>query len=183
MYVGTLDVNKRPDLLLDVAAACATGRYSFAIVGGGPLLDSVKERIDRERLSDVRACGPAGRHLATYFGAADVLVVPGRGGIVISEAMAHGVPVIVHQADGTEYDLVKGQNTGLVLKEGTVRAFREALDYLHDNPRVCAEMGRTAKNKVSVQWNTANMVSKVVHAAEIAQKRRNGTGRRVGYRK
>ena len=53
--VGTLDVNKRPDLLLDVAAACATGRYSFAIVGGGPLLESVRERIDRERLSDVRA--------------------------------------------------------------------------------------------------------------------------------
>ena len=40
------------------------------------------------------------------MGSADVVVVPGRGGIVISEAMVHGVPVIVHQADGTEYELV-----------------------------------------------------------------------------
>lgn len=179
MYVGSLDANKRPELLLDVAASCVKGRYSFVIVGGGPLLGSVRQRIDRESLSDVSAPGVAGETLSKYYGAADVVVVPGRGGIVISEAMVHGVPVIVHQADGTEYDLVHEQRTGIIVAEGNVRAFRDALEYLRTNPRLCEEMGNSGRDNVIERWNTANMVSQVVRVAEIAYSGRNG-GTKMG---
>ena len=53
LYVGTLDENKRPDLLLDLAQTCDCDLYSFVLLGSGPLLDSLRMRASNEGLSNV----------------------------------------------------------------------------------------------------------------------------------
>ena len=92
--------------------------------------------------------------------------MPGRGGIVISEAMAFGVPVVVHRADGTEYDLVRKGITGVVVSAGAVEDFREALEELRNDPVRCAAMGSASRQLVERRWNTGNMVCQIVRAAE-----------------
>ena len=107
--------------------------------------------------------------LAWYYRAADVLLIPGRGGIVMSEAMAFGLPVVVHQADGTEYDLVLDGVTGLRLSEGACEDFRKALESLHDDPQRCAEMGAEGRRRLQRCWTTDNMVSQIIRAAGYAR--------------
>jgi glycosyltransferase involved in cell wall biosynthesis len=51
-----------------------------------------------------------GAELEAYFLSADLFVLPGTGGLAVQEAMAHGLPVIVAEGDGTQDDLVRPEN-------------------------------------------------------------------------
>ena len=166
LYVGTLSRSKRPDVVLDLARECEPERYSFVVLGSGDLLADLRTRVAREGLQDVRLAGKVTGQLPLYYRAADVVLMPGRGGIVISEAMAFGVPVVVHQADGTEYDLVRNGVTGVVVSAGAVDDFREALEELRNDPVRCAAMGSASRRLVERRWNTGNMVRQIVRAAE-----------------
>ena len=169
LYVGTVSGSKRPDVVLELARQCGPERYSFVVLGGGDLLEDLRTRVAREGLQNVRLAGKVTEHLPLYYRGADVLLIPGRGGIVISEAMAFGVPVVVHQADGTEYDLVRNGVTGVVVAGGGVEDFREALEDLRNDPTRCAAMGSASRRVVERRWNTGNMVRQIVRAAEYAR--------------
>jgi glycosyltransferase involved in cell wall biosynthesis len=97
--------------------------------------------------------------LFIYYRAADALIIPGRGGIVISEGMAFELPVIVFQADGTECDLVQNKITGIQLDGCDVEDFKNAIVYLYNNPDHCREMGLNGKWLINNKYNTKNMSS------------------------
>ena len=88
--------------------------------------------------------------------------------------MAFGLPVIVHQGDGTEYDLVRDGVTGFHLSGGSVEGFRESLEFLQSNPYECARMGAMSRELIRNKFNTENMVEQIIHAAQYAKKARNG---------
>jgi len=167
LFAGTLDQNKRPHLMLDLARVCDPEQYSFVLAGSGALLDSLKDRIEGEGLSNVYL--PGRIDLTSYYRAADVLLIPGRGGIVISEAMAGGLPVIVHQADGTEYDLVEHGVTGYRLAGGDVDDFCVVLESLRSQPDLAASMGARGRELVRRRFNEHNMIDQILHASLCAR--------------
>lgn len=169
LYTGTLDEVKRPEVFLDLAKELDRDNFNFVLLGGGALLEPLKERAAREGLSNVFLPGRVTENLPLYHRAADVLLIPGRGGIVISEAMAFGLPVIVHEADGTEYDLIQDGVTGLMLKGGRVKDFREALEKLVKVPSLCAEMGQNGERLLKERFTTENMVRQIVRAGNYAK--------------
>ena len=173
LYVGTLSRDKRPDLVLDVAARTQQDLYSFILAGDGELLHHLRRRVSREGLSNVQLPGNVTKALSLYYRAADVLLVPGRGGIVISEAMAFGLPVVVHQADGTEYDLVRNGVTGVRVSGAGVEDFRTALEHLRADPVRRTGMASASQQAVRSLWTTSNMVSQIVHAARYARSARS----------
>jgi glycosyltransferase involved in cell wall biosynthesis len=164
LYVGTLDAVKRPGLLLDLAGSLSAELYNFVLVGSGPLLSSLQERVTRENLSNVFLPGRVTDELIYYYRAADVLLIPGRGGIVMSEGMACGLPVIVHQADGTEYDLVHPCVTGLRLESGGILDFKSALELLQSQPALVSAMGAKAYALVQEKYNESRMAQSIVAA-------------------
>ncbi len=176
LYVGTLDEVKRPGVMLDIARLCDSRNFNFVLLGTGPLLAELRQRVVRENLPNVYLPGRVVRDLPLFFRAADVLVVPGRGGIVISEAMAFGLPVIVHQADGIEYDLIQNGETGFILPSGNVDDFRETLEFLSKNPNQCKKMGIMSKQIIKSRFTTANMVDQIIFAARFARNTRNSFG-------
>ncbi len=95
------------------------------VVGGGPLLATLKRRYP-----EVRFVGPRdGEELAAYFAAADVFVFPSRTdtfGLVILEALASGVPVAAFPVPGP-LDVIGGSDIG-VLDEDLGRAVSRALE-------------------------------------------------------
>jgi glycosyltransferase involved in cell wall biosynthesis len=103
------------------------------VVGGGPMLETL-----RQRYPDVRFVGPRhGDELASYFAAADVFVFPSRTdtfGLVMLEALASGVPVAAFPVAGP-IDVIGASDTG-VLDENLERAVRKALDI---DPARCRE--------------------------------------------
>ena len=169
LYVGTLSESKRPDVMVDLARACAGDSYNFVLVGSGELEGHLRDRVARERLVNVHLPGNVSATLPLYYRAADVLVIPGRGGIVISEAMAFGLPVVVHQADGTEHDLVENGVTGVRVTEGRVTDFREALEMLRGDPERRAAMAAASRRVVAERCNTDNMVRQILRAADYAR--------------
>lgn len=128
--------------------------------------------VRKEGLRNVHVPGNVTETLAFYSRAADVLMVPGRGGIVISEAMAIGLPVVLHEADGTEYDLVENGVTGVRVAGGSVEDFRDALETLRGDPERGAAMGAASRRVVERRCNTDNMVRQIRRAAEYARRRR-----------
>ena len=173
LYVGTLSPNKRPELLIDLAARSGDDRYTFVIAGDGELLEHLRMRVKREGLSHVQLAGKVTETLPLYYRAADVLLVPGRGGIVISEAMAFGLPVVVHQADGTEYDLVQNGVTGMRVSGAGVEDFGVALEALRADPARRTGMASASQKAMRSLWTTGNMVRQIVRAARYARSARS----------
>jgi glycosyltransferase involved in cell wall biosynthesis len=95
------------------------------VVGGGPLLATLKRRYP-----EVRFVGPRdGDELAAYFAAADVFVFPSRTdtfGLVMLEALASGVPVAAFPVPGP-LDVIGDSDIG-VLDEDLGRAVSRALE-------------------------------------------------------
>lgn len=172
LYSGTLDDNKRPDMLLDLADVCDSNKFNFVLLGNGVLLDTLQRRASYEKLTNVFLPGRVTEDLLLYYRAADVLLIPGRGGIVISEALAFGVPVIVYQADGTEYDLIINEITGLHVLSDSIKDFKRALIWLQENPQKCSDMGLNGRKLLINHYTTQNMVKNIIDAAHYTQKLR-----------
>jgi glycosyltransferase involved in cell wall biosynthesis len=172
LYIGTLDENKRPDLMLELADQCSLKNINFVLLGSGPLLEIMRERCNHDQLGNVYLPGRVVQDLHLYYRASDVLLIPGRGGIVISEAMAFGLPVIVHKADGTEFDLVQDKITGMHLNCGDADDFRRALEFILANPLLKERMGHASRGIVSTRFNTKNMVDQIMRATLITRNRK-----------
>jgi glycosyltransferase involved in cell wall biosynthesis len=161
LYSGTLDENKRPQMLLELANLLNKEDFNFVVLGSGPLLNDLRKRASLENLHNVFIPGHVVEELTLYYRAADVLLVPGRGGIVISEAMSFGLPAIVYQADGSEYDLIRNGVTGFILPDLTIQNCSDLLLNLSRCPGRCKRMGLMAKELIMNQFNTENMVYQI----------------------
>lgn len=178
LYTGTLDENKKPEMMLDLAKICDPAKFNFVLLGAGEMLEELRNRVLSEGLSNVYLPGRVTDNLSIYFRSSDVMILPGRGGIVISEAMAFRLPVIVHQADGTEYDLIENGITGFILEEGSTSDFRHLIERLESDPPKCRAMGIAARQLVEKQYTTANMVRQITNAVHFAMKRKAANANR-----
>jgi glycosyltransferase involved in cell wall biosynthesis len=172
LYTGTLDMNKRPDMMLDLSKTLDKEKFTFVLLGSGVMLEPLKKRVRDERLQNVFLPGRVEEDLFLYYRASNTLLIPGRGGIVISEAMSFGLPVIVHQADGTEYDLAKNNETGIHLQNGNLEDFKQALLRLQGNPELYQAMRKKSRQLVEACYTTDNMVKQIFEAAHYAKNAR-----------
>ena len=171
LFVGTLIPRKSVDLLLHACTQLRTHpKPLLQIVGEGPLKQDLQRlaeslELDCQFLGDSR--GPALDHM---FDTADLFVLPGTGGLAVQEAMAHGLPVIVSKADGTEGDLVRKEN-GWLIRPGSVEALAGAIDEALSDPRLLREKGGISYRIVSSEINIENMSATFVRGmSEIASK-------------
>ncbi len=163
LYAGAMDANKRPDALLDVARESGPDDYNMVLLGAGGMLDSLRERVAAENLENVYLPGRVSEALPLYFRASDAMLMPGRGGMVISEAMAWSLPVVVHQADGTEFDLVVDGETGIRLQDGSVSAIRAGLDRLRNMADRGKSLGEAGFARLNERFLMEHMVSQIEH--------------------
>jgi glycosyltransferase involved in cell wall biosynthesis len=124
----------------------------LTIVGNGP----AREELEREALElfpQTRFTGALhGEALKPVFQQADIFVLPGTGGLAVQEAMAHSLPVIVAEGDGTQNDLVSGGN-GWLVPPGDLTALMGALREALSDPDRLLEMGRQSHRLVEQRFN------------------------------
>jgi glycosyltransferase involved in cell wall biosynthesis len=172
LCVGAMDANKRPDVLIEAFAGLDPARYALLFAGGGPELEPLRARVRERGLENVFLPGAiAPGDLARYYRAADVLALPGRGGMVISEAMCHRLPVIVHLADGTEFDLVRDGETGVRLAAGNPADFRRAIEQLAADPGRAERLGAAGRRLVEGGFSMDSMTGRVLEACRLARAR------------
>jgi glycosyltransferase involved in cell wall biosynthesis len=129
LFVGKLVAKKRP---LDAIRAVARVEGSELLVAGsGPLDESCRDEASRLGAA-VRFAGFLNqRELLNAYTAADCLIVPSDGretwGLVVNEALAAGLPVVVSDRVGCQPDLVVEGETGAIAPVGDVTGLAAAL--------------------------------------------------------
>jgi len=164
-YIGTVDFNKNPGLMLSIANKMRDRNVTFLIVGDGKDLKKLQDICAYESLNNVSFAGRVS-NIEDYYRVSDVVVIPGRGGIVISESMCFGTPVVVFQADGVELDLITNNKSGILLSRGGVDDFVGAIQKLELSPELCTTMGFESKRVIEDKYNTEHMASMVIKAIQ-----------------
>lgn len=178
LYAGVLEDDKRLEALIKALADTSAPPCNLVVLGDGPLLSNLKSMAFELGLQHAFFPGRVSWELmAKYYRAGNVFVLPGRGGMVMSEAMAHGLPVIVNRADGTEADLVRDGVTGYRLDSGSPEAIRAAIKKLYNAPNEAAAMGAAGQKLVEQTYTLESMVQAIQAAANQAiGQRRGGNG-------
>ena len=151
LVVGQLIPRKGVDVLLRAFAAAKVGDrpLQLLIVGEGPLNAEIRTLATDLGVADrVKFAGfiePAG--LPPFMAAADAIVVPSRKegwGLVVSEAMAAGLPVIASDRVNAAVDLITPDQSGFIFPVDDVPALTAILDRVHASPSLRASVSARA---------------------------------------
>ncbi len=153
LFVGRLQPRKRVDLLLH--ACRETGQSpALSIVGDGPARRALEAQARRVYPAATFHGDLRGDQLSAVFEAADLFVLPGTGGLAVQQAMAHGLPVIVAEADGSQVELVTPEN-GWIVQTGDLASLTAALRQALSDRKRLRDMGvqshRIASDRVNVR--------------------------------
>jgi glycosyltransferase involved in cell wall biosynthesis len=134
LFVGKLEPKKRP--LDAIRAIRLLPSAQLLVVGSGPL-DEACRAASAEAGGRVVFAGFLNQSaLGAAYRAADCLVLPSDGretwGLVVNEALAAGVPVVVSDRVGCRPDLVVEGETGGVFRFGDADALTAALGHVQD---------------------------------------------------
>ncbi len=168
LFVGRLQPRKKVDHLLKACAALpAALRPRLIIVGDGPARGSL-QTLAQQTYPQAEFPGPKhGAELTPYFQTADLFVLPGTGGLAVQQAMSHALPVIVAQGDGTQDDLVRGEN-GWQIPPDDLPALTRTLQNALAHPNRLRRMGE-ASYRIASEINIENMAAAFLKASnEIA---------------
>lgn len=163
LFVGRLTTGKRVDMLIDACGRMNMNSPDLWIVGEGPERSRLEE-LARHQGHKVRFFGDLrGQDLRSIFCKADLFVLPGLGGLAVQEAMSYGLPIIVADGDGTQFDLVC-QSNGWTIQPGSIDALEVAIrDALKDRHRL-RRMGQESYRMVSENINIECMAKSFLKA-------------------
>jgi glycosyltransferase involved in cell wall biosynthesis len=172
LFVGRLVEEKGIfDLLSAYAKLDASLRRDVGLVfvGEGASRRQLQKHAESISPGIVKFPGFAQREqLGAYYALAKMMILPtytDPWGLVVNEAMACGLPVIVSQAAGCAADLVKENWNGFLVPPGDIPALAAAIEHLLADRSECARMGANSLEQIShyspVTWSSgvANAVT------------------------
>lgn len=173
LFVGRLVERKGVTHLLDALAALRARRaVELDVVGDGPLRAELATRARELGLGDVvRFPGflPE-RELADLFARADAFVLPAvedaKGdveglGVVLIEALVHGVPVVASESGGI-VDIVQHERTGLLVPPGDARALAAAIERLASDPALRQRLARDGLRHAGATFSWDGIIDRLV---------------------
>ena len=136
LYSGKLSSRKGLALLVPAVRALPASwrhRAVLAFLGEGDQRGELEREAAAEPVVPTRFLGFQNqRHLSRYYHAADLLTLPSlhseTWGLVVNDALHHGLPCVVSDRVGCAPDLVEPGQTGHVFANSSVPAFAAALN-------------------------------------------------------
>ncbi len=171
LYVGAMTREKAVDRLVRSFARIAENNPNVVLVmvGDGP------ERAGAETLakgsaasSRIRFVGDVYEGVSAYFLLSDLVVVPGTGGLVVSDAMAHGRPVVAAVGDGVECDLIDHEDNGYLLAANTVDELVLVLNKALADRHALKTMGEKAFQRIRSEANIGKYMNELLGAILFA---------------
>lgn len=171
-FVGRLTQIKRPDRLLDVAAAAkARGlQMQFIVAGEGELYESSLARSEREGLS-VTYLGWR-KDIAEIFAASDIAILTSDNeGIPLTliQAAQAGLPIVATDV-GSISDIVKNGETGF-LTTTSAGAMASALNSLAADESLRNRLGSAGKARADEYFSLARMLRDHTDIYQTAHKK------------
>ncbi|OYD99141.1 glycosyltransferase [Nostoc sp. 'Peltigera membranacea cyanobiont' 213] len=136
LFSGKLSSRKRPDLLLQAVKQLpleVRTQIVILFLGDGEMKSSLENLAQISPAVTVHFLGFQNQsQLSPYYHTADFLVLPSdyseTWGLVVNEALHHGLPAIVSQAVGCAPDLINPGVTGEVFATGSVESLTQAIE-------------------------------------------------------
>jgi glycosyltransferase involved in cell wall biosynthesis len=165
--VGRLVANKGQDYLIRAAKEVMARfpRTMFLLVGDGPTRSELGELVVQLGLDNhVKLLGERS-DVPALLASADVFVLPSfwEGiSLAVLEAMAAAKPVVATAVGGNP-DVVKENETGLLVPVKDVKALTEAICYLLANPTLATQMGRQGAAQVTERFDFQKIARDTEH--------------------
>ncbi|MEZ2345802.1 glycosyltransferase family 4 protein [Terriglobus sp. RCC_193] len=180
LYASKLIRRKNADQLLEAFLQLrdrTTQRPYLLIVGDGELREMLEQRTAASGATeDVRFTGFRNQsELPRFFDLSSVFVLPARHeayGLIVNEAMAAGLAVVVSDDVGCADDLVFNGENGYVYPVGNVDALRDALEKSLRSGEA-ARMGQRSREIISGWSYTEDLIA-------LKQALRSVTGKAIG---
>ncbi|MFE6690877.1 glycosyltransferase family 4 protein [Streptomyces sp. NPDC057743] len=169
LCVASLTPRKGHRRLVDALAAIADAPWTCTFVGGGgapECVDQLRRQVGELGLGDrIRFVGPrTGAALAAHYAAADLFVLASHAepyGMVLTEALARGVPVLATDVDGIPEAVGRapdGTVPGLLVPPGEPAALEAALRTWCGDPEARRRMTAAARGRRAMleRWETTS---------------------------
>lgn len=154
LFVGKLDENKQPDLLLNSFISLNLPHTHLIYVGDGPLKNELMVKAKaHERIHFLEFQNQ--NHMPIFYQASDLTCLPSKNetwGLAINEAMAGGNAILTSSNVGCAIDLVKEGRNGEIFQFDNSESLKSKLALLTKNKEVLLEMGRQSQSIIS-SWN------------------------------
>ena len=177
VFCGRLVEFKAPDLAVQIINILVNGRgfrnVMLRIIGEGKLRGDVEELIHKLALeAHVVLLGALSQEsVIQEMNKADLFLLPGvheketgraeTQGLVIQEAQAMELPVVVSDAGGMKYGLIDGLS-GFVIKEKDIEAFADKIELLMKDEDLRIKMGKTGRDFVVSNFDTKILGDKLL---------------------
>jgi colanic acid/amylovoran biosynthesis glycosyltransferase len=169
IYCGRFIELKGPDLAVRIVNTLVHERgfknIRLRMIGSGELGMDVENLINEFKLEEhVSLLGPRSQEdVIEEMNKAHLFLLPGiheketgraeTQGLVIQEAQAMELPVVVSDAGGMKYGLLEGVS-GFVVKEGDIEGFADKIELLINNEPMRAAMAKAGRDFVVQSFDT-----------------------------
>jgi len=159
LFVGAVLKEKNLEIVAEAMRIRNGSDAVLLVVGDGPWLPELRTAMGER--SDVVFAGEVIDGVGPYFDAAEVYVMPGTGGLGMNEAMAHSLPIIVGEADGSADDLVVDGENGFRLREGSPEELARHLSTILNDPDLSARMGRVGRERITGKFSFERFLDRI----------------------
>jgi glycosyltransferase involved in cell wall biosynthesis len=167
LFVGQLISRKGVPELLEAFSRLPKGELFIA--GDGPLRPLVNRAVQGGRVTYTgQVDRPA---LQRLYADSDVLVLPSRyevWGLVINEALEHGLPVVATQAVGAVDDLVVDDLNGYITRTGDTDELGEAMGRIAEWDELRWGAAATACAEIAKRWSIDTAATAFVDACRTS---------------
>ncbi len=146
--------------------------WKLVLVGDGPLKSKILHLRDQLNLGDALVLPGFLQYgeLPAYYGLANAFILASISetwGLVVNEAMAAGLPVIVSERCGCAPDLVANGRNGFTFNPFDVDALEELMFKVASDECDCKVMGQ-ASHEIISHWSPEIFANNLLQAARIA---------------
>ncbi|MHA1917909.1 MAG: glycosyltransferase family 4 protein, partial [Candidatus Ranarchaeia archaeon] len=160
LYVGRLIKSKHPDWVAKLAKYLPN--TDILIHGRGPLLEELKSYSSKYNNLTISSDFISRDQLISYYQDGDIFVFPSVDWqpLVVLEAMASGLPLILHKKGGQTESLKEGREA-LFVKD--FNGVKESVESLINNPSQIEKMSKESRKRaLTIDWkNIAPLYEKI----------------------
>ena len=148
LNVGRIISTKMIDMLLDMFSEINNGQWTLWIVGDGPLRAELELKAENMGISKNVKFWGSQKDIAWFYSKASIFaftsISEGFPNALL-ESMAAGLPAVAFDCIAGPSDLIINGETGFLLQEYDVLAYKEKLRLLIENEKLRLDFGEHAK--------------------------------------